>query len=60
MYKYDAASSAAVISSARLSSPSSPDEHSLHLQTGMGINLLLFNEIIILIISVCLLSTLCI
>ncbi len=36
---------------ARLSSAGSPDEHSLHLQTGMGINRFLFNEIVILYIS---------
>ncbi len=36
---------------ARLSSPGSPDERSLHLQTGMGINIFIFNEIVILYIS---------
>ncbi len=35
----------------RLSSAGSPDERSLHLQTGMGINIFIFNEIIILFIS---------
>ncbi len=56
MYKYHA-SSAAVTSLARLSSP---DERSLHLQTGsLGINLFFFNEIIILIISVFLRSMAC-
>ncbi len=36
---------------ARLSSAGSPDERSLHLQTGMGINIFIFNEIVILYIS---------
>ncbi len=42
----------AVTSPARLSSPGSPDERRLHLQTGKDVNLFLFNEIIILIFSV--------
>ncbi len=46
-------------SPARLSSPGSPDERSLHLQIGIGINLFLFNEIIILFISVFLRCTAC-
>ncbi len=57
--KYHAASSAAVTSQARLSLPGSPDERSLHLQTGKGINLFFFNEIIIIIISVFLHCTAC-
>ncbi len=59
-YKYHAASSSEPLTSpARLSLSGSPDEHSLHLQTGMGINLFIFNEIIILFISVFLRCTAC-
>ncbi len=38
---------------ARLSSAGSPDERSLHLQTGMGINRFLFNEIVISVFLRC-------